>query len=92
MTKLLEKAFQKASSLPAHEQDEVADWLLQELEVGGSGGGSSFQARRMPSVSLPPRRSRSIVRARRRASTTAADHHGITDNQSASGTAWHPCQ
>jgi hypothetical protein len=32
MTKLLEKAFQKVSALPARDQDAVADWLLQELE------------------------------------------------------------
>lgn len=32
MTKLLEKAFQKASTLPANEQDAIADWLLNELE------------------------------------------------------------
>ena len=32
MTKLLEKAFKKASALPAQEQDAIADWLLAELE------------------------------------------------------------
>ena len=32
MTKLLEKAFQRASALPASEQDAIADWLLNELE------------------------------------------------------------
>jgi hypothetical protein len=35
MTKLLEKAFEKASSLPAQEQDAIADWLLAELESEG---------------------------------------------------------
>jgi len=31
MTKLLEKAFAEASSLPPAEQDAVANWLLAEL-------------------------------------------------------------
>ena len=31
MTKLLEKAFDEASKLPASEQDSVAKWLLEEL-------------------------------------------------------------
>ena len=35
MTKLLEKAFEKASALPAQEQDAIADWLLAELESQG---------------------------------------------------------
>ena len=32
MTKLLEKAFSKASQLSLEEQDALADWLLSELE------------------------------------------------------------
>ncbi len=32
MTKLLTKAFETASDLPPDAQDEVARWLLQELE------------------------------------------------------------
>ena len=32
MTKLLEKAFSKASQLSAKEQDALAGWLLKELE------------------------------------------------------------
>jgi len=32
MTKLLEKAFKKASRLPDVEQDLLAKWLLEELE------------------------------------------------------------
>ena len=31
MTKLLEKAFEKASALPEQEQDAVGEWLLGEL-------------------------------------------------------------
>ena len=33
MTKLLEKAFKKASKLPAVEQNAVARWLIDELET-----------------------------------------------------------
>jgi hypothetical protein len=33
MTKLLEKAFKKASKLPEVEQNAVAKWLLEELEA-----------------------------------------------------------
>jgi len=33
MTKLLEKAFKKASKLPEVEQNALAKWLLEELEV-----------------------------------------------------------
>jgi len=32
MTKMLEKAFKKASSLPDSDQDALAEWLLKELE------------------------------------------------------------
>ena len=32
MTKLLEKAFEKASKLPEAEQNVIAKWLLEELE------------------------------------------------------------
>jgi hypothetical protein len=32
MTKLLTEAFEKASKLPPEEQDQVARWLLEELE------------------------------------------------------------
>jgi hypothetical protein len=32
MTKLLEKAFKKASELPEAEQNALAKWLLEELE------------------------------------------------------------
>jgi len=32
MTKLLEKAFSKASQLSSEEQDVLADWLLKEIE------------------------------------------------------------
>ena len=32
MTKLLEKAFEKASGLPDADQDSFAQWLLAELE------------------------------------------------------------
>jgi len=32
MTKLLEKAFEKASKLPENEQNVIAKWLLEELE------------------------------------------------------------
>jgi hypothetical protein len=33
MTKLLEKAFAEAAKLPESEQDEVAQWLMAELEA-----------------------------------------------------------
>ena len=33
MTKLLEKAFKKASKLPEVEQNALAKWLLEELEA-----------------------------------------------------------
>jgi len=33
MTKLLEKAFKKASKLPEVEQNGLAKWLLEELEA-----------------------------------------------------------
>lgn len=33
MTKLLEKAFKKASVLPSVEQNALARWLLEELEA-----------------------------------------------------------
>jgi hypothetical protein len=33
MTKLLEKAFKKASELPEIEQNSLAKWLLEELEA-----------------------------------------------------------
>jgi hypothetical protein len=33
MTKLLEKAFKKASKLPGVEQNALAKWLLEELEA-----------------------------------------------------------
>ncbi len=33
MTKLLEKAFRKASKLPEVEQNALAKWLLEELEA-----------------------------------------------------------
>jgi len=33
MTKLLEKAFNEASKLPDTEQNALAKWLLEELEV-----------------------------------------------------------
>ena len=33
MTKLLEKAFEKASKLPEAEQNVIAKWLLEELEI-----------------------------------------------------------
>jgi len=32
MSKLLEKAFEKASHLPAEDQDSFAKWMLAELE------------------------------------------------------------
>ena len=32
MTKLLKKAFEKASALPEVEQNELAKWLLDELQ------------------------------------------------------------
>lgn len=32
MTKLLTEAFEKASKLPPQEQDQLARWLLEELE------------------------------------------------------------
>ncbi|MGD1001650.1 MAG: hypothetical protein ABSA67_13235 [Candidatus Brocadiia bacterium] len=32
MTKMLERAFKKAASLPKPDQDALAEWLLQELE------------------------------------------------------------
>jgi hypothetical protein len=32
MTKLLEKAFEEASKLPAGDQDSLAGWLLAEIE------------------------------------------------------------
>lgn len=32
MTKLLEKAFEKASQLPSVEQNSFAKWMLEELE------------------------------------------------------------
>ena len=33
MTKLLEKAFEKASKLSEAEQNVIAKWLLEELEI-----------------------------------------------------------
>lgn len=33
MTKLLEKAFKKASQLPGVEQNALARWMLEELEA-----------------------------------------------------------
>jgi hypothetical protein len=33
MTELLKRAFQKASRLPAIDQNALAKWLLEELEV-----------------------------------------------------------
>jgi hypothetical protein len=33
MTHLLEKAFEKASKLPEAEQNVIAKWLLEELEI-----------------------------------------------------------
>ncbi|MBI1937572.1 MAG: hypothetical protein HYS25_05555 [Ignavibacteriales bacterium] len=33
MTKLLEKAFKKASQLPEVEQNALAKWMLEELET-----------------------------------------------------------
>lgn len=33
MTKLLEKAFKKASKLPVVEQNALAKWLVEELEA-----------------------------------------------------------
>ncbi len=33
MTKLLEKAFQRASALPVVDQNALAKWLLEELEA-----------------------------------------------------------
>ena len=33
MTKLLEKAFKKASKLPETEQNALAKWLIEELEA-----------------------------------------------------------
>ena len=33
MTKLLEKAFKKASKLPVVDQNALAKWLLEELEA-----------------------------------------------------------
>ncbi len=33
MTKLLEKAFKKASRLPELEQNSFAKWMMQELET-----------------------------------------------------------
>jgi hypothetical protein len=33
MTKLLEKAFKKASNLPEIEQNALAKWLLEELDA-----------------------------------------------------------
>ena len=35
MTKLLEKAFEKAAELPDADQDSFAQWLLAELESEG---------------------------------------------------------
>lgn len=32
MTKLLEKAFEEAAKLPAGDQDNLAEWLLAEIE------------------------------------------------------------
>jgi len=33
MTKTLEKAFKEASKLPKSEQEELATWILEELEA-----------------------------------------------------------
>ena len=33
MTRLLEKAFKEASKLPSVEQNELAKWVLEELEA-----------------------------------------------------------
>ena len=35
MTKLLERAFKKASELPEIEQNTLAKWVLEELEAEG---------------------------------------------------------
>jgi hypothetical protein len=35
MTKLLERAFKKASRLPEFEQNALAKWVLEELEAEG---------------------------------------------------------
>ena len=35
MTKLLERAFQEASKLPASEQNVPAKWVMEELEAEG---------------------------------------------------------
>ena len=35
MTKLLERAFKKASKLPEVEQNTLAKWVLEELEAEG---------------------------------------------------------
>ena len=35
MTELLEKAFAEASRLPEHEQNTLAEWLLEELASEG---------------------------------------------------------
>lgn len=32
VSKLLDRAFEKASQLPEHEQDEIGRWLLEALE------------------------------------------------------------
>jgi hypothetical protein len=32
MTKMLDRAFKKASSLPESDQDGLAEWLLEEME------------------------------------------------------------
>jgi hypothetical protein len=56
MTKLLEKAFEKAAELPDAEQDSFARWLLSELESESRWGalfaGSQDQLRQLAEEAL----------------------------------------
>ena len=55
MTKLLEKAFEKASQLPGVEQNALARWMLEELGAERKWE-ESFAASEMYLISLPMRR------------------------------------
>jgi hypothetical protein len=56
MTKLLEKAFERAAGLPDAEQDSFARWLLSELESESRWGelftGSQDQLRQLAQEAL----------------------------------------
>ncbi len=54
MTKLLEKAFAEACKLPEVQQDEIAGWLLAEIE-SEQRWDAAFRVREISSGALPKR-------------------------------------